>query len=117
MDTSVRMEEGESLESVECKKAKNKRFAKESRDRKKRYVKELEHKVEYLEEKVQKLTLELAQFKSLLNVGDLTDSKQGKLTSVCQDFMDMKVYVRDQLYKNTKGPFDGNEWMNSSKST
>ena len=46
------------------KKERGKRLAKESRKRKKEYLKTLEAKVEMLEEKVARLTKELETYKS-----------------------------------------------------
>jgi phosphoenolpyruvate synthase/pyruvate phosphate dikinase len=79
------------------KKYKNKIFAKESRERKKRYVKELEIKVEALEEKVAKLSMELEQYKNLLRVSDISEIKDLKLKTVRQEFTDTKMYLREQL--------------------
>jgi len=47
---------------IDSKKYRNKKFAKESRERKKRYIKDLEKKVESLEFSVTKVNRFLIQF-------------------------------------------------------
>ena len=81
---------------LKTKKKNNKKFAKESRDRKKRYVKELEKKIEMLEDKIQSMGFELTQYKNLLKISDISEVKNTKLTTVCKDFSDIKTYVKEQ---------------------
>lgn len=96
---------------VEDKRYKNKVFAKESRERKKRFVKELENKVEALEEKVMRLNIELAQYKNLFKVSDISEVKDVKLKTLCQEFLDTKIYLREQLHaESTAKNFSEEHW-------
>lgn len=79
------------------RREKNRRFAKESRDRKNRYIKELEDKVDFLENRVMKLNLELEQYKNLLKMSDISMDKDTELNTVLKDFKSTKTYFLEQL--------------------
>jgi len=79
------------------RKERNKVFAKESRNRKNNYIKELEQKIDFLEDKVMKLSMELDQYKHLLKVSDITKDKDSQLETVLMDFKKTEAYFKEKL--------------------
>ncbi|CAI2385162.1 unnamed protein product [Moneuplotes crassus] len=86
-----------SRELPKDRKERNKIFAKESRNRKNNYIKELEQKIDFLENKVMKLSMELDQYKHLLKVSDITKDKDSQLETVLRDFKETEAYFKEKL--------------------
>jgi hypothetical protein len=80
-----------------ARREKTRQLAKESRDRKSRYIKELENKVEFLENKVMKLNQELDQYKNLLKVNDISKDKDTEMETVVKDFKSTRAYIVEQV--------------------
>lgn len=82
---------------VDVKREKTRLQAKESRDRKTRYIKELEDKVEFLENKVMRLNQELDEYKNLLKVNDISKDKDTAMETVVKDFKNTRAYIIEQV--------------------
>lgn len=79
------------------RRERNRIFAQESRMRKAKYIGELEEKIDFLENKVMKLNMELDQYKHLLKVSDITKDKDTKLDTVLQDFKRTEAYFKEKI--------------------
>jgi type II secretory pathway component HofQ len=84
------------------RRERNRRFAKESRDRKNRYIKKLEERVEQMEKKIMNLNLELEQYKNLLKISDISKDKDTELQTVLKDFKNTSAFFKEKIQEANK---------------
>jgi len=69
-----------------------------------KYIKQLESKIDFLENKLMKTNMELEQYKQLLRISDISKSKDNQFQSVMEDFKNTNMYFKEKMSQYDKDP-------------
>lgn len=58
----------------------------------------------FLEDKLMKMNLELAQYKNLLKVSDISNDKNIEIETVVNDYKNTQIYLRNQIADQKTDP-------------